>query len=76
MAVADEGGIEAEVEILHDAQAIELAVESSHLNGTRFRPHLEGDHGFHLQLKDLQAGHGVAINASNRHFTSSVRFTR
>tara|TARA_B100001175_G_scaffold89728_1_gene75617 strand:- start:1182 stop:1604 length:423 start_codon:yes stop_codon:yes gene_type:complete len=66
MGVADEGGIQGEAEILNDAESFEFTVECSHVQRTLVGMDLKRHHRFHLQLKHLKAGHGVAVGAGTQ----------
>ena len=61
--MAIQSGFEGEVEVIHDAQTLQLTVQSPHVHGAPVGLDFQGNDRFYLQLKHLQAGDGVAVVA-------------
>ena len=48
-------------EVINNPQTLQFAVEGLHHQCVAFHVDLEGHHGFHVELEDLQAGHHIAV---------------
>ena len=48
-------------EVVNDSQTLQFAVVGLQHQGVAFQMDLEGHHGFHVELEDLQAGHHIAV---------------
>ena len=56
-------GMEPELEVIHQAEALELAVHGLQFQAAPMVAGLQLHDGLHLELKHLHPGHGVAVMA-------------